>query len=422
MTYEIASGVLLLVVAYLVHRHFGLTQLLNPFVMFWLYHVVFLFVGLFYRSFYEHAVTIQPAVIIMIWTGMGFCLFGAMGAKLFAGVPTGTVERAISGVQITDSDERFRVARLLFAAGAFMVLIYFALVGGIPLLHDNADDFRIEARMGKGGLVLLALALLKYAVYSIALLSAARGRSLLRTGGYILLAGLLVVGVGNRAPALELLVFASVIYYAVKGTRPSAAKLISVGLIALVLMAVLGIVRQGQSLSTILVLLKMIWRPFANIQNLEWVYESFPTAIPFQYGYGYVTDALVVLPGYSPNFGMWFKEQAGFDFTGGSITVSYLGEIYANLGWVGVIPLAFLYGFGLVWLFYHFTRRRRPDDLMLLVIFATTLKSVVSSGLVSVLLYETFMLLGIHAVFKACLWGLRVLSRKEDYGPVPESV
>ncbi len=420
--FEFISFIWLLVCALVIRRTFGLSQVLNPFVMFWIYHVVFLYIGLFYRNLYDHAVTIQPAVFVMIWSGMGACLLGAVAARIHTGEPAREATARLAQMRVDDFPERILLSRLFFVAGAALIGLYFISVGAIPLLHEEADDFRIAARMGKGTLVLLALALVKYAVYQVAGIRACEGRRLIRVVPWMLVGALLVVGIGNRAPALELLVFGFVVYYAVKGIRPSVVRLALLGVGALALMAVLGILRQGHSVSSALIVLKIIWRPFANVQNLEWVYETFPVTIPFQYGYGYIVDALVILPGYSPNFGTWFKEMAGYDFSGGSVTVTYLGEIFANFGWIGIVPICFGYGFGLTWLFYRLMRRISINNLMLLVICATTLKSIVSSGIISVLLYETMMLLAIHMLFNGCLWVVRSLRREECRGPIPARI
>jgi oligosaccharide repeat unit polymerase len=404
MWLELGSLLILLVLVVTVHRQFDLSEWLNPFVLFFLFHVVFLFVGLLYHRLYDHAVEIQPGVFLLVWTGLTCTVLGATVAK-HATYATGQwPPKKRKTPFCEDVAAASSVAKGFLLIGAVLATLYFAWIGGVPLVAGDADNFRVEARMGKGFLVLAALAFLKYGAYKTAFVNAVRRKSWFGFTAWVATAFLLAVGIGNRGPALEILVFSILIAFVVRGIRPRLASLLPLALTALVLMALLGILRQGLSVTGLMIYLQVLWRPFANIQNLQWIYEWFPDRIPFLCGGGYLIDLEVLLPGYSANFGTWFKDQAGLVFSGGSVTVSYLGEIFANFGWAGVIPISFGYGFGLASLYVRRLSLRHPDDFMFLVIMTTTLKGVVSSGLVPVLLYDTMILLAVHGCYKACVW------------------
>jgi oligosaccharide repeat unit polymerase len=404
MHLEIVSIVVLIVTGFMIARSYGLTNWLNPFVLFWLFHCIFMYAGLFYRQLYSGYVEIEPATFIMIWLGIFFSTLGAVSVYYFKrGVAEDQYD--IANAPQNNSPELQKILiKIFFIVGASIALFYFALAGTIPFLADDADNFRIEARMGKGFLVLLAIAFIKYAVYRRAILSTSGNGKLVGIFIMITLGAAVIIGMGNRAPALELILFSFAIIALVRGIKMSMAKIAPIGLASLGFMAFLGIVRQGLSLSGLMVGFQMLWRPFANIQNLQWIYNAFPSQLPFLKGYGYIIDAAVVMPGYSPNFGTWFKEAMDLDFSGGSVTVSYLGEIFANFGWLGIIPIAFLYGFGLSYLYYRFTPKKNYNNLIILVILATTLKGIVSSGIISVLLYDTLVLFLIHFLFIGSQW------------------
>ncbi|HWR83513.1 MAG TPA: O-antigen polymerase [Candidatus Deferrimicrobium sp.] len=387
---------------------FGITQWLNPFVLFWLYHVVFLFGGIFYRHVYEDSVLIESSVIVLIWSGLLLTTLGALMARAI--VPGGLKTMSIAGLDL-EPDRRVKkfVATMFFVVGATIAVMYFLSVGTVPFLADDAEDFRVEARMGKGFMVLLAIAFLKYSVFTIAVLKARQSRGVVTLVPYLCAAFVLALGIGNRAPALEIVLFAVLIVYAARNVSPPVATLTLAAVIGLTAMAFLGILRRGLDLSSTMMLLQAAWRPFANIQNLQWIYDAFPDNIAYLYGFGYLIDVAVVLPGYSPNFGTWFKEQVGLDFSGGSVTVSYLGESYANFGWIGVVSIACICGFILAYLFYRFRICRNAEGIVLLACLATSLKSIVSSGFVSVLLYDTCLLIGIHLMYKQSISALRWL-------------
>src|SRR5690606_10289162 len=114
---------------------------------------------------------------------------------------------------------------------------------------------------------------------------------------------------------------------------------------ALALVMVLGVVRQGLDFNFESVYRQMLWRPFVNIQNLEWVVSFIPSEHDYFYGESMLIDLSVLLPGYQPNFGTYMKELMGKEFTGGSITVSFLGQLYADFGFLLSLLVIFIFGF-----------------------------------------------------------------------------
>lgn len=103
----------------------------------------------------------------------------------------------------------------------------------------------------------------------------------------------------------------------------------------------LGIIRQGLNFDLESLLKQILWRPFTNIQNIEWITNYFPSTHDFFYGKSLLVDLSVLLPGYQPNFGTYIKELMGLYFSGGSLTLSFLGQAYIDFGYIFALILIF---------------------------------------------------------------------------------
>lgn len=78
--------------------------------------------------------------------------------------------------------------------------------------------------------------------------------------------------------------------------------------------------------------------------NLNYVYDIFPKKMPFQYGYTYLINLIMMLPGEGIDFTLWLKKIIGIDFAGGGVTPTIIGESYMNFGYIGIIFVMFFMG------------------------------------------------------------------------------
>src|SRR5690606_21921627 len=110
-------------------------------------------------------------------------------------------------------------------------------------------------------------------------------------------------------------------------------KYVIIGIILITLVAIMGALRTNLDEGVDFVRLvkaRFGWRPYVNIQNLQRIYEFFPEKEGFLYGYSYLIELKVFLPGSNPNFGTYLKDVMNWQFEGGSITPTFLGIGYIN--------------------------------------------------------------------------------------------
>lgn len=78
--------------------------------------------------------------------------------------------------------------------------------------------------------------------------------------------------------------------------------------------------------------------------NYNFVYVTFPEKEPFQWGYTYLINIIMMKPGNDPDFTLWLKEKTGTEFAGGGLTPTIIGESYLNFGFLGIIIIMYLTG------------------------------------------------------------------------------
>lgn len=127
----------------------------------------------------------------------------------------------------------------------------------------------------------------------------------------------------------------------------SNRKVIFYGILGIFLLEGLGLVRNSMSSSTqnmASFVASLRASLVVNSSNLGYVLETFPQKTPFQYGYTYIMNYLILKPGPDLDFTLWLKEQVGIAFAGGGRTPSILGESYLNFGTWFIFVSMFLLG------------------------------------------------------------------------------
>lgn len=372
-----------------------LLNLFDPVSYFSLTHIVLFFLAAFYRGFYDRVVPISDKTLLLL---CGCMLIFALGATLPGAFFAAFNRRLFPDKSGTAAPARdlcpppppcySNAAWIMLLLGAVGVALFIVKCGGILWLRSDFDDFRINTRAGIGWLVLLSIVFTTYA--TIALFSY---YLILKRLNWLaclvaLLGVLLLLQFGNRAPGFEVVVCCGFIFCWHRWRKIPILLLFSGGVLIFVLLGVMQVVRQGISGDFLMVMLQSIWRPFVNIQNFDLIVNSFPSRVDFLQGQSFLMDLAVLAPGYQANFGSWLKDELGLDFTGGSVTVTHLGELYANFGILGVLAGSFLLGVALD-LLSQYSRRFYRDYTSYPLIFAIaiTCKAIVSSGFVSPVLY-----------------------------------
>lgn len=373
----------------------SLLNLFDPVSYFSITHIVLFFLAAFYRGFYEWGVPINDQSLILLCSCM---LAFAIGATVPGGLLSALSKRLFPKQSAMKQSALYAVAStpryysysawILFMFGAAGVAIFIIKCGGILWLKNDFDDLRITARAGIGWLVLPSIVFITYSTIALFSYYLFHKQQYMKSYAVALLGTFLLLQYGNRAPAFEVVICCGFIY-CWKRWRTIPVLLMLVGcLLTFLTLGAMQVIRQGLSTDFLMVLLQSIWRPFVNIQNFDLIVKAFPNRLNFLHGQSFFMDLAVLAPGYQPNFGTWLKDQLGLDFTGGSVTVTYLGELYANFGEVGGLWGAFLLGTVLDVL-SRYSRKFYDDYTCYPTIFAIaiTSKAVVSSGFISPILY-----------------------------------
>jgi oligosaccharide repeat unit polymerase len=379
----------------------GLLNFFNPASLFLLFHILLFGLGSWYRGLYAGRVWVSDEVVFIVYSSLLLYVLGAffIAALLYSSAPSFDIYRVMQRARGFGLN---RFGRFLVVVVPVSVsLIYACHVGGLIWLQSGIDDFRIEARKGVGWLALLGIASAFVGVLFYVFSH--------RTIGW--LKGMLVIALlaacamsyGNRAPGAEVFIVGAFGLFIVKYGRLSVLRLAAVGGVAFLVVVAAGLYRQGFDLSLYGILLQGLWRPFVNFQNFQIIYDAFPSVIPFQMGEGYLIDLSVLMPGYQPNYSAWLKDVLRMEFTGGGINQTYLGEFYSNFSLVPALCFSFLLGSILQLLYCLMGLMRCTPQLMLIVAFS--LKAMVSSGLISPLLYSLIPFLLMYLIYRFLLGG-----------------
>lgn len=363
----------------------NLTNLFNPFIYFFWIYFIFCFVALFYRDIYDYSLIISAKTVTLIL--LGLILFPAGGFlanhRARAGLTQTSLESLVSnsprGLKTNSS-----IIALSIATPIIIATIFISYTGKLLWLTESFDDERVIIRQGIGWISILGIT----SAYVASIYSSIhfyKQRSPLKIIITTTALALCALSYGNRAPGFEILVIGGIFFWVLVFKKIRPIHIIS-GFAALItLMMALGLIRQGLDTSLENIYKQILWRPFTNIQNLEWVVSFFPQHHDFLYGQSILIDLSVILPGYQPNFGTYLKELMGKDFTGGSITVSLLGQVYSDFGPLFSVLTLFLTGYIFQKIFLNLATS--SNRVPLLIVASITIKSMASSGLISPILY-----------------------------------
>lgn len=398
-----------LVLVYFVHRCFDITNLYNPFIVFFLYHTFFLFIALSYKERYTYSLTIGNDTIFLIVFSYITCIIGAvvssvmfykLGFKYYK-----LKEISFSGTQSAYSNYAGYVILLL---GFLMSIYYIVDTGGLIFFKTDMENTRISDRQGRGLLTLLSLS---FVIFGFLIILFDKRSPLLKILLF-LLSCFFLLSFGNREPMLELALMAFVLLCIYKGIRLKFKYLAIIGISIFSLMVLFGALRANSKYGVSeLFMAQFGWRPFVNIQNLQWIINFFPKKMDHLYGGTMVIEAKLFLPGSNPNFGTWLKDAMKLKFDGGSITTTHLGLAYINFGYAGAMLFPFFIGFLFQSVYHLIIKTPSNSKLRLLFVFMLSLYlgGTLSSGLVSVLIMNVLFLcfvascyIGITCLFK--LW------------------
>ena len=191
---------------------------------------------------------------------------------------------------------------------------------------------------------------------------------------------------GFRAPVGTLFI-CMIVMYAGKKKMPMG-RIVFYGLLCIIGVSVLGEIRTTMSGGVSCTLTSLFTSLYVGNININYMYNTFPGKVDFQYGYTYLINFLMLLPGPDLDFTLWLKEQVGITFSGGGLTPTIIGEFYINFGEAFIFIGLFILGVFSVYLNRYFKRHK---ESFLAVFYVWQFAHCVSGGIanvsVTVLLY-----------------------------------
>jgi len=393
-----------------VHLLFDLKNLLNPFVFFYLYQTIFFFIALSYNeSLYPNINISEEIRYFIVISYMGTFLGAFASRALFA-------QAGIRYVRINDIQQKvipsreYQVSAFIVFILGFLAWIFFTYkTGGIIIFADDIENERISRKAGAG---LVNLIFVSFLLFSFtALLLSGRKHLIVKTVLF-LITSFALVSYGSRAPLLKIIIAVYIVATILSTKKLKLKNLAKVFVVLLAILATLEAYRANTANVDVsfyrLSFLRLSWRPFVNIQNVQRIFDFFPAKHPFLWGESYIVDLKLFLPGSNPNFGTCLKEMMNWTFDGGSITTSFVGLGYLNFGKIAFYIWPFFYGFLFNSVYQAMVSRPVLGNhkLLLLLFFSIGVSGSVSTGLFGTLINNILFLLFtfvVHIVFKQLL-------------------
>lgn len=370
---------------------FDIRRLDDPFVAGGIFLAVFWLLGAGLGSAFPAAPKPTATSFLLLLLGFAAYLSGGLVASRWPRADGGALRRygRVHPVRSLDPSVSQATYALLLI-GYVGAALFFWIAGGIPLLAQEAEQHRVDVRSGIGFLIIPTISAITLSTATLASQATLTQTRRLSTALIALTSCAVLLGIGNRGPAILLAIALVWIVLTYRGI-PSLRLLGGIAMISIAALGILAVFRSGSTLALDLVVRRAEWQLHVNSTNLAVLESVVPTVMPFQLGFSYLQDLAVLLPGHQPNVGQIVKEASQLDFPGGGLTIGLIGESFLNFGLPGVVLLPFATG-------VSFARVRSrvavvdPLDHALAILLALTLMGIMNSGLMSPLLYQTIPL------------------------------
>jgi len=380
------------------HKKYNLINILNPVSYYLIYYFGFILFGGLFAAKYSNRILISENAFILVLLGIQFFLLGSFVWGILSKRNASMYKKNI--YTTWDYKKANYISILLLLVGSMLAIFYYYLAGGIPILHENADYFRVKIKEGKSWLYLLS-----YGFYLVGLLIYSLNNMVIGKNKipllFSIIGSIIFIGLGYRSPAFQLLLMSYVLYSYFKYKKIRLLRVFLFGMVLLFLVGLTGSLRsKGLDIVNNLniIWLTLEWRFFVQFNNiqliLDWINNN-----QFLYGKSLLIDLKTLLPGYQPSFAIWLKDSMGMDFAGG-FTPTIIGESYANFGLIGVTMASFLIGL-LTQAIYTYLLRNKNITLYqigILLLLSFSIGSIVSSGIFTALKNVLLPFLGLYIV------------------------
>lgn len=254
---------------------------------------------------------------------------------------------------------RKNALRILYII-SFLASAFFFIQNRSLILGGSLQSSRIDAISGNGAIVYISqlTILIVPMMYDLYFYGKTHGIKTISKVelffAFILASGTLLIS-GFRAPVMTMGI--CIVVLIMQKNNIKNIHVVYTGIVFVVLAEILGIVRD--SMSGVVgksFIASMSISLIVNCINLRYVFNTFPSKVPFQGGYTYLINILMLKPGSDPDFTLWLKDQIGISFAGGGVTPTVMGEFYMNFGTIGMYIGMFALGAVGVYVFRYFKK------------------------------------------------------------------
>lgn len=301
-------------------------------------------------------------------------------------------------VRLRFNIKRVWILRILYLI-SLLATVYYLYKNGALLMSD-VNGNRVEAQSGSGILLYASQlsVLIVPMMYDLFFYGKRNGVKIVSGKEVVFLAIISVVilmASGYRAPVFSMLICLAVLYMQKNNIKSGA--IIAIGLFLIISVELLGNIRYviSGTVSTISLMNTLSTSLIGNCINLNYVFRAFPQNISFQYGYTYLINLLMLLPGPDQDFTLWLKEQLNLSFSGGGVTPTILGEFYINFGNIGIYIGMFFVGIAGVYINRYFQRHSKT---FLGVFYVWQFAHCASGGVANVMI--------VVIIYTIVYWGL----------------
>lgn len=221
---------------------------------------------------------------------------------------------------------------LLIGASGILWLVYI-FKNITSIFSGNFENDRITSQAGNGAF----LYLIRMWIITIPLLYEEQlKKGKVKKWFYVIvfLAICALLMLGGRTPIV--LILLNLILCNIIVRKIDTKKMIKYAAIIVLVIAVLGSARAliSGNKSSIISSTKSIL--LNGNYNLSYIFSKFPGRVNFQYGYTYLINLKMLMPGKDIDFTLWLKDKLGMHFSGGGVTPTIVGEFYINFGYIGI--------------------------------------------------------------------------------------
>lgn len=356
-------------------------NILNPACYLLLTYVLFNYIAILYSDIYDYALDISYHTIVICTIGLMSISLGVLFASI--NYPVTILKQNIPDIIEGNSvpSAFFVFIPLVMAISCSFYYIYDT--GYYLWSVSDFDDLRVNLRKGRGDVTLLGIA----SSYISAIYAGIyyKDKSLIKHIFVIFILIFTSSTYGNRAPSLDVIVISGFFVYFRFFRDLGVIRAIYILISLMFILMVMQVLRQGIEFSFESIYKQMLWRPFTNIQNIEWIVNWFPKRNNYMLGGSVFYDLSIFLPGHNDNFGSYLKELFSLDFTGGSITTSLVGQAYIDFGMFGVAIIPFFIGYISQKVYVLFLKGYM--DIPTLLVISISIKAMASSYLITPILY-----------------------------------